>query len=455
MKKLFVSAFTVLVAAASPARALTWLISGDAEGCAKLQDVEAPYVSALEVKMSTANTCVYVFEGDEADAVRLRQDVGSGVVVEPDGVVYGGPSVSYTDEVVEDTGFGAPRSWGLDRIDQLKLPLDQSPFNPVGGGGIGVNIYIIDTGINEAHEDFGGRVRLGPDFTAAKGSSKKAVDENGHGTHCAGIAAGRTLGVAGQASIIGVRVLGAAGTGTTSGVIDGITWAMNDAGDKPAILSLSLGGTSSALDKVAQGAADRGHIVVVAAGNNNGDACNYGPARVGGRARKKKSGVLTIGSTTSADYRSGFSNTGECVDLFAPGSLILSALHSSPTAVGLKSGTSMATPHVAGALALLLNEFGGRRDRAIQELFKRASTGIIRDVRNSPPYFLHLNASSSEPAPPLPSPSARPTPAPTVRKCKDIRHAKACRKARPRCSWRGAYRGGTCVNRKDWTEDRA
>lgn len=252
--------------------------------------------------------------------------------------------VTIADEaVVDTTQTGA--TWGIDRIDQRNLPLSGSFTYTKNGAG--VRAYIIDTGIRVSHTQFGGRALNGYD---AVDGSLPAADCNGHGTHVAGTVGGSTYGVAKGVTLYAVRVLDCAGSGTTSGVIAGINWV---AGQKrlnstiPMVANMSLGGSaSSTLDNAIQTAINAGVTFAIAAGNSNANACNYSPARL--------SAAITVGATTSTDVRASYSNYGTCLDLFAPGSSITSAWYSSDTATAVLSGTSMATPHVAGVVALYL-----------------------------------------------------------------------------------------------------
>ncbi|MFD0667721.1 S8 family peptidase [Ramlibacter sp. MAHUQ-53] len=233
-------------------------------------------------------------------------------------------------------------TWGLDRIDQRDRPLDtQYAFNHTG---LGVTAFVIDTGIRADHAEFGGRVQ-GGHTEVADGNGTR--DCNGHGTHVAGTLGGSTWGVAKAVQLVPVRVLDCSGSGTYSGVIAGIDWVAGTTA-RPAVANLSLGGVkSTTVNAAVAGASSLGVTMVVAAGNSNANACRYSPA--------SEPTALTVGATTSSDARASYSNYGSCVDLFAPGSGITSAWHTSATATHTISGTSMASPHVAGIAALALS----------------------------------------------------------------------------------------------------
>jgi serine protease len=254
------------------------------------------------------------------------------------------PQVRYVeqDSVREIVATQNGATWGLDRIDQRDRPLDGT--YTYDSAAQGVHVYVIDTGVRRTHTDFGGRVSS-TGFTAVN-DGNGTNDCNGHGTHVAATVAGATYGVAKMATVHPVRVLNCSGSGSTSGVIAGVEWVTANR-VSPAVANMSLGGgASTALDDAVRNSIAAGVTYAVAAGNSNANACNSSPARV--------SQALTVGSSTSGDARSSFSNFGTCVDLFAPGSSITSAWYTNDTARNTISGTSMASPHVAGAAALYL-----------------------------------------------------------------------------------------------------
>lgn len=228
-------------------------------------------------------------------------------------------------------------SWGLDRIDQRQLPLD-GQFNTVGKGA-GATAYIMDTGIDYGHSEFGGRAVPGFD---AIGDGRDGQDCQGHGTHVAGTVGGATFGVAPQARLVSVRVLNCDGQGSWAGIIAGFDWVARNA-QQPAVLNASLGGDySPAVNDAADAVADAGVLPVVAAGNSSEDACNISPASAGG--------AFTVGATTPSDQQAAFSNFGRCLEIYAPGQDIVSARLGGGSVA--ESGTSMASPHVAGVALL-------------------------------------------------------------------------------------------------------
>jgi len=250
------------------------------------------------------------------------------------------PRVSFVEEdsIMEATITQNNAPWGLDRIGQRDLPLNGIYSYTTTGSG--VNVYIIDTGIRRTHTQFGGRAVIGFD---AIGDGQNTNDCNGHGTHVAGTVGGSTFGVAKAVQLFAVRVLNCSGSGTNSGVIAGVNWVTSNHID-PAVANMSLGGgASSALDTAVRNSIAAGVTYAVAAGNSNQNAGNFSPSRVGE--------AITVGSSTINDARSSFSNFGSVVDIFAPGSSIQSAWINSDTSTATLSGTSMASPHVAGVAA--------------------------------------------------------------------------------------------------------
>jgi subtilisin family serine protease len=260
-------------------------------------------------------------------------------------VLAADPSVEYVeqDQVfhVQATQTNPP-SWGLDRIDQRNLPLNQSySYTSTGSG---VSAYVVDTGVRISHSTFGGRAVNGYD---AVDNDNVAQDGHGHGTHVAGTIAGSQYGVAKAARVVAVRVLNNQGSGTTAQVVAGIDWVGNNA-VKPAVANLSLGGgVSTAIDTATRNAIAKGVTFAVAAGNSNANASTFSPARV--------AEAITVGATERTDARASYSNFGSVLDIFAPGSSITSSWSTSDTATSTISGTSMATPHVAGAAARYLS----------------------------------------------------------------------------------------------------
>ncbi|MDQ0712313.1 subtilisin family serine protease [Streptomyces luteogriseus] len=232
--------------------------------------------------------------------------------------------------------------WGLDRVDQASLPLSGTYTYPDSAGS-GVTVYVIDTGVRITHQQISGRASYG--YDAVDGDTT-ASDGNGHGTHVATTIAGTTYGVAKKAKIVGVRVLNNSGSGTTAGVIAGIDWVtQNHSG--PSVANMSLGGGASAtLDTAVRNSIASGVTYAVAAGNSSTTASSSSPARV--------AEAITVGATTSTDAKASYSNYGSALDIFAPGSSITAGWYTSDTATNTISGTSMATPHVAGAAAVYL-----------------------------------------------------------------------------------------------------
>jgi subtilisin family serine protease len=288
------------------------------------------------------------------------------------------PRVKYIEEngVVRLNATQTGATWGLDRVDQLNLPLDSSySYN---NNGTGVHAYIIDTGVLTAHQEFTGRIGNGHDAVTAGGN---AEDCNGHGTHVAGTVGGTTWGVAKNVTIHPVRVLDCGGSGSYEGVIAGIEWVTANHAT-PAVANMSLGGgASQAVDDAVTNSIAAGVVYALAAGNDSGDACTKSPART--------PNAITVGSTTNTDARSSFSNFGTCVDIFAPGSNIASAWHTSTSATNTISGTSMASPHVAGAAALYLAAYPGSTPQQVRDaLVFNGSAGVVGSPGTGSPNVL-------------------------------------------------------------------
>ncbi|CAA9360616.1 MAG: Alkaline serine exoprotease A precursor [uncultured Gemmatimonadetes bacterium] len=292
------------------------------------------------------------------------------------------PNVSYIDgnQAVHASTTQLNATWGLDRTDQRALPLNTS-FSYTNTG-VGVNAYILDTGIRFSHAEFVGRVSSG--FDAIDGGT--ADDCNGHGTHVAGTVGGTLYGIAKGVNLVGVRVLDCAGSGSTAGVIAGIDWVTANH-VKPAVANMSLGGgASTSLDDAVRRSIAAGVTYAIAAGNGNifgiaQDACKSSPARV--------AEAITIGATTKTDAKTSWSNYGACVDFFAPGASITSAWYTGDAATNTISGTSMATPHVAGVAALYLQSNPGAAPAAVRTALYDATTkGIVTSSKTANNHLL-------------------------------------------------------------------
>jgi subtilisin family serine protease len=313
-----------------------------------------------------------VVEGTVQQIEALRRDprVAS---VEPDSIVR----ISTTQD---------DATWGLDRIDQRSLPLS-STFSYTSGPAT-VTAYVVDTGILDTHSEFTGRVSPGHSLVP---DGRGTTDCNGHGTHVASTIGGTEFGVAKTVNLVPVRVLDCRGAGSWSRVIAGLDWiaAHHEAGS-PAVVNMSLAGfTSSSLDKAVQTLIADGITVVVAAGNNDSSACTTSPARVGA--------AITVAAADSTDTRASFSNYGSCVDIFAPGVAITAAWSNGGTKT--ISGTSMASPHVAGAAALILSAFPSSTPAQVTSwLLGTATSGVVRKPgARTPNLLLYVDTNVSEP----------------------------------------------------------
>lgn len=306
-------------------------------------------------------------------------------VVEPDEIDYMIPEI----EIEADEAMtAAVASWGLERVG---VPSRAS-------SGLGVHVYVQDTGIRASHEDFGGRVVPTIDMTsdalwecAKAGDAGCAADRQGHGTHCAGTVGGNTFGVASGTTIHAVKTLSDQGSGMRSWQITAIDW-ITTSGEKPSVLSMSLGGRGTDPNYAAAiGAATiAGVTVVVAAGNENSDTCNFSPGFV--------PAAITVGATDSDNERASYSNYGSCNDIMAPGTSILSAYGFGDAGARMMSGTSMACPHVSGAAAILIESGVDSRDDIFASMEATGRTGLIFDLKeDDPDLFLWVG---TEPPPP-------------------------------------------------------
>lgn len=272
--------------------------------------------------------------------------------------------------------------WGLDRIDQRRLPLNQTLVRRPALDGTGVTAYVIDSGVSN-HVELKGRIGAGRGFDVGTGST----DCSGHGTHVAGTIAGKTTGVAPGARIVSLRVLGCKGTGSAGSVLKALDWVLAH-GVRPAVVNLSLGidGSVSWIHDAVRRLTDAGFVVVTSAGNAQKPACQQSPAA--------SPEALTVAASTYADTRASYSNFGSCVDLFAPGSSIKGPEHPGSRDYIYKSGTSMAAPHVAGAAALLLQRHPSMSARQVSaELIRQSTPDLISDPGSATPNrLLHIGS---------------------------------------------------------------
>ncbi|KAF8950458.1 hypothetical protein BGZ46_004526 [Entomortierella lignicola] len=276
-----------------------------------------------------------------------------------------------------------PPSWGLRRVSQRQNN-PSAPFYYQNQAGAGVTAYVIDTGINTGHVEFGGRAVMGANFI--QGSAN--TDENGHGSHVSGTIGGATFGVAKRVNLVGVKVLDAQGSGAFSGIIAGMDWVARRARGTKAVVNMSLGGgKSQAVDQALTNLYNSGIPSIVAAGNDpNTDACNGSPSGA--------QGSFTIGASDINDRVASFSSLGQCVDIFGPGVNIKSAWIGSSTATNIISGTSMATPHVVGVAALLLSSDSSLNtaQSVYDRLLQTATTNVIQGYLNGSPNRLVFNS---------------------------------------------------------------
>ncbi|KAK9760060.1 hypothetical protein K7432_016302 [Basidiobolus ranarum] len=277
----------------------------------------------------------------------------------------------------------SPPSWGLPRVSQRALNAN-APYNYPDSAGEGVDVYIIDTGISVTHSDFEGRATLPVSFI----SGEATEDLNGHGTHVSGTVGGARYGVAKKVKLIGVKVLSGSGSGTTSGVISGVNWVAQQAkaSGRKSVANMSLGGgNSEALKQAVDAAVKAGVTFIVAAGNESQDACNVSPANAGL--------AFAVGASTITDGAASFSNYGKCVKLSAPGQDITSAWIGGTSATKKISGTSMASPHVAGVAALYLSQGGLNTPAEVYSaLVSKATKDLITGLKGTTPNLLVFNS---------------------------------------------------------------
>lgn len=335
----------------------------------------------------------FSFDGDDA-VLDILESLGAIKSVEPEVKMWASVPLSYLNRGADIGPFANgslvsqnSSTWGLGRISHREKGTKDYLYD--SSAGEDTYIYVIDTGIYTEHSEFDGRATLGKSFI----SGSEGEDDQGHGTHCSGTAAGTTYGVAKKANLIGVKVLGADGSGTNTGVLQGIQWAVDDATEKGhinrTVISMSLGGPfSQNTNDAIESAVQAGAFVAVAAGNEGEDASNSSPASA--------PQACTVGAVNKSDLKSDFSNFGEVLDVFAPGEQITSSWIGSSTATKTIDGTSMACPHVAGLAAYLIALEGPRTPAKlcarIQEL---ATKDAIEDAGEGSPNLIAFNGANA------------------------------------------------------------
>jgi subtilisin family serine protease len=366
--------FAIVVLAISSLFAATLVSSSQAAGNPNCTEVDGDYIVTF-TKGALVSNEVKNINGKQVNPKYLYSEALNGFAgfLTGDQVCNLKKRGNVEDVELDQMAFASElqngATWGLDRIDQNLLPLN-TQYSYVTTG-TGVDAYVFDTGILGAHQEFGTRVQ--PGFTSIS-DSIGTTDCHGHGTHVAGTIGGSEYGVAKSVSLIPVRVLGCNGSGSISGIISGINWAIgHHVKAKAAVANFSLGGgVSKSLDSAVNNLIKDGVSVVVAAGNERANACNSSPARV--------PNAITVAASDSTDKLANFSNFGKCVDIIAPGVAIISSIHTSDTAAAAYSGTSMASPHVAGVVARLLSA-----GAAANSVLTSATTGRFTSLPSGTP----------------------------------------------------------------------
>jgi len=384
-----ISSESSAIAVESSAPAVADPIPADPQVVATATELTATYGGTFSTTWSFALKG-FLLNASEAQAIAMSEDSKVAFIVEDGAIAVGTPDTDPI-QMSPDPGAGdnpqPNASWGLDRIDQRNLPLNR--YYGYVNNGEGVNAYVIDTGILPTHYEFDGRADAIYDAVDREGTG---IDCNGHGSHVAGTIGGQTFGVAKRVHLFGVRVLNCQGAGTWSDVIDGVnfvTWHYRQPGQEgiPAVANMSLaGGTNRAAEAAVRNSIRAGVTYVVAAGNGNSDAALYSPAGV--------VEAITVGATDRYDQRAAFSNYGPTLDLFAPGVSITSAwIGSNNLMIATATGTSMASPHVAGVVALYLQNHRTATPAAVRSaLVGNSTTGVVANPgQESPNRLLYTN----------------------------------------------------------------
>lgn len=395
------TAVTAAVAGPAPAGPVTVPTSSSALATSSLARTQRYILQFVPSTDATAEATVHAQRGMAVQSVLTNVFAGEIADLSASQVksLRLNPKVSLieADAPVSVEAMQSPVTWGLDRIDQRTTAASNSYSYDTTGSG--VKAYVVDSGILATHTDFGGRVTSGTNAYSGVNDGRGTSDCDGHGTHVAGTIGGTTYGVAKEVTLVPVRVLDCTGGGTASGIINGLNWIIgNHPAGAPAVANLSLGlSPNTAVDNAVKATIADGVSVAVAAGNENKNSCERSPSRI--------AAAITVGAVDSSDRRAYFSNFGSCVDLFAPGVSITSDWKDGGTMV--VSGTSMATPHVAGTIALILGVTPTRTPADVStDLKALATTGVILDPgEKSPNLLLHTGATP----PPITEPPVAPT----------------------------------------------